>query len=141
VKRGRPTPAFIIRRVENLIRDLAKQTVENVIAIGEALCEVKERLAKYKTGSWLAWLKSSFEWTRRTADSYINTRRLFERKLEQGESNVAIVATFRKFDFGALYLMGGPSISHEEFDAAYDRARRDEHITHAKAKQIIEEHK
>ena len=54
----------------NAIRSLGKQTIANVISIGEHLKECKRIVGH---GGWVPWLKREFAWSRQTADRFIQS--------------------------------------------------------------------
>ncbi len=107
------------------IKALMKRTAQDIIEIGQELIGVKSRLGH---GTFIAWLKMEFGWTRRTANNFIHVAERFKWE------------NFSHLDFApsALYLLASPSITEEARDEALSRAESGEAITHRVAKEIIE---
>jgi hypothetical protein len=82
--------------VKELIREVAKRTVQGIVLIGQWLSEVKEQLPH---GEWLPWLKSQFGWTDCTARRFMSVYDAFK---SDNLSNLEI-------DVSALYLIAAPS--------------------------------
>jgi len=115
--------AQFVQQQTSEIKGLFKQTVENIIAIGQRFIEVKEQLPH---GQWLDWLVAEFSWTDRTARNYMQVAEQF--KLEN----------FSDFDIAAsaLYLLAAPSTPEEAREEAISRAQAGERITVAAARGL-----
>jgi hypothetical protein len=66
--------AFLRERAD-FIRSLVKSTAENVVGIGTALANVKERLPH---GAWLPWLDREFGWSERQAQNFLRVGAAFK---------------------------------------------------------------
>ncbi|CAA9375061.1 hypothetical protein AVDCRST_MAG94-4474 [uncultured Leptolyngbya sp.] len=115
--------AQFVQQQTSEIKGLFKQTVENIIAVGQRFIEVKEQLPH---GQWLDWLVAEFSWTDRTARNYMQVAEQF--KLEN----------FSDFDIAAsaLYLLAAPSTPEEAREEAITRAQAGERITVAAARDL-----
>jgi hypothetical protein len=71
---------FVQEKAQNIHARL-KRTAEDIIAIGQDLIEVKERL---EHGEFLPWLQSEFEMSERTARDFMNIARKFGNKSAPG---------------------------------------------------------
>ena len=103
------------------IRRLGKQTVENIIEIGQRLSECK-RLVGH--GNWLPFLKREFGWTDDTALNFIR---------------VGELAKSRKFrdlnlPISGLYLLAAPSTPEEARNEIIERVQTGETVTVAEVK-------
>lgn len=116
------TAQFVLQQTSE-IKGLFKQTVENILAIGQRLNEVKERLPH---GQWLDWLKGEFDWTERTARNYRQVAQQFKS------------ANFSELDIAAsaLYVLAAPSTSEEAREEALARAQAGERITVSSATDL-----
>ena len=68
------TQAFVQARTAE-IHTIARRTAEQIVAIGKALTEVKDRLAQ---GQFGAWLEAEFQWTDRTARNFMRVYDTFK---------------------------------------------------------------
>ncbi len=105
------------------IKGLYRQTIENIIRVGQKLLEVKARLPH---GQWLSWLEAEFGWTDRTARNYMLAGETF--KLET-VSDLDIAAR-------ALYLLASPYTPEEAREEAISRAEAGEPISYTTAKSL-----
>jgi hypothetical protein len=110
------------------IRQLGKQTVENVVEIGRRLIECKKLVGH---GNWLPWLEREFRWSDRTA---LNFMRVAELSKSETVSNLNLPVK-------ALYLLTAPSTPTEARDEIIDRAEAGETVPVAKVKRIIKDSK
>jgi hypothetical protein len=110
------------------IRVLGKRVVGDIIEIGQRLIAVKQRLPH---GQWLPWLEDEFGWTARTATNYMAIADAFGSNSES-LSDLNISAE-------ALYLLAGPAIPMQIRETAVELAQTGEHITKAKAEEMIAE--
>jgi hypothetical protein len=117
----------------NEIRRLGKQTVENVIEIGRRLSECEKELKKEKR--WLPWLEKEFNWSRHTADRFIN---LYNLSLVRN-----LRSTLSSVDLSSLYLLASPSTpeSAREIVAQLGIAQSTEPLTYQEVKEIINNEK
>jgi hypothetical protein len=114
------------------IRDLGRQTVENVITnafeIGRHLTEANEITGH---GGWLPWLKREFGWSESTA-------RRWMRIYELGKS---VTVTDLKLPLGALYLLSAPSTPDAVRDEVIARAGAGEDVSVSEIKAAVAEQK
>ena len=110
------------------IRDLVRNTLENIIQVGQELLGVKDALPH---GQFLPWLKAEFGWSERTAQNFMSVAEAFGPKS-------AIIADL-KIAPTAAYLLAGPSVPDEARQEAIEKAEAGEQITVATAKGIVKE--
>lgn len=115
--------AQFVQQQTSEIKGLFKQTVENIIAIGQNLIQVKECLLH---GQWLNWLVAEFDWTERTALNFMNVAQQFK---SENFSDMNIAAS-------ALYLLAAPSTPGEAREEAVTRAQAGERISVASARDL-----
>jgi Protein of unknown function (DUF3102) len=101
------------------IRQLGRQTVDNVIEIGRRLTEVNERI---EHGQWGLWLRREFDWAETTARRFIQVYELAETK----SANLADL----NLPISGLYLLAAPSAPSEVRDDIFNRAAEGEKIRH-----------
>src|SRR5262245_46971959 len=56
------------------IRVLARRTAADIVEIGERLIAVSKTIPH---GAWLLWLSEEFNWSRQTADNYMQAAQAF----------------------------------------------------------------
>lgn len=117
-----------LRRDE--LKTLFRETAQNIFTIGEKLADVRGRLQHNKSGGFDGWIEAEFGMSRRTAYRFIN---IFERFANCDNLAQLDIAT------SALYLLAAPSTPDEVVDQLLERAETGEHITHAAAKQAIDD--
>jgi hypothetical protein len=110
-----------------MIHKEARRTAQGIVKIGQWLTEVKETLGH---GQWLPWLKGEFGWS---ADSAERFMRVFELVKFRNLRNLNI-------DASALYLIAKPSTLEPVRREVVERAKRGEPITHAKAREVLQEY-
>ena len=115
-----------IRSAADRIREKVKQTVEDLIAIGNDLTTVKEALPH---GEFGPWLKAEFGWGERMAQNFMSVAERFGPKTEI-IADLTIQPT-------AAYLLAAPSVPDEAREKAIERAEAGEQITTAVAKEIV----
>jgi hypothetical protein len=111
------------------IRQLGKQTVENIVEIGRRLTEAKAESKKLGL-SWGDWLEVEFKWSDQQARRFIH---IFERK---SQLNNLLNANL---PVSALYLLAAPSTPKEARDAIIEHAQTGEPVSIAETKRIIED--
>jgi hypothetical protein len=104
------------------IRALGKQTVENVIEIGDHLTKAK-KIAGH--GNWLPWLEREFGWDERTAQRFMSVQELASKSDNLSDLNLPL---------SALYMLAAPSIPPEARDEIIARAEAGEQVTVAEVK-------
>lgn len=121
--------ALFVQQRTGEIWALVKHTAESIVAIGQRLIEVKERL---EYGRFGAWLEAEFEWDRRTAYRFISVAEEF---CNRGDKLSQL-----NFAPSALYLLAAPSTPKAAKEEAIARAEAGESITYASAKKIKQKH-
>lgn len=120
--------AQFVQKQTSAIKGLFRQSIQNILRIGQILLQVKERLPH---GQWLDWLDLEFGWTDRTARNYMQAAQEF--KLE----------TISDLNFAAkaIYDLASPSTPEEAREEAINRAQTGERITVAAAREIRDKHR
>lgn len=121
------TREFVEDRTER-IRGLIQRSAQDIVAIGIALQEVKERLPHGQFGAWLA---AEFDMSERMAQNFMRVADCFK------SANFADLSIAPS----ALYLLAAPSTPDEAREEAIERAEQGEVVSHAMAQEIVEEHK
>ncbi len=116
-----------IEKLTQEIRDNIHQTVATMWQIGKNLVEVRKQLGMRQ---FTHWLKTEFDWSRRTAYNFIN---VYEAVAE------SIRAKFARIDIStsALYLLAAPSTRSEIRCDFFDRAVAGEHISYSVVQRAI----
>ncbi len=91
-----PTTAIFVRTKVTHIRVRLRQTVTDIVEIGQAMIDVKDRLPH---GMFLPWLRSEFSMSERTAENFMNVANMV------GDKS----ANFADIPISALYLLASPS--------------------------------
>jgi hypothetical protein len=117
----------VVQQRVSEIKALVQQNVQTTIEIGQKLIEIKARLGH---GHWGQWLEAEFGWSRDTAEDLMQAARTFGQNPKISE-----------FDRSALYLLSSPSVPESAREEAIALAEAGERVTHAKAKEIVNEHK
>lgn len=118
---------FVKERAEK-IRETAKRTAQGIIQIGQWLTEVKRKLDH---GQWYPWLHTEFGWSVDTAQRLMNvTEFVKSRNLRHLE-----------IDVSALYLIAAPKTPEPVVQEVIRRAEAGEPMTHAKAKEVLEDYR
>jgi hypothetical protein len=107
------------------IRLLGRQATESIVAIGEELSKVKERLPH---GAWLPWIKAEFGWPERQAQRLMRVHAAFK---SDKLSDLAPI------DVSALYLLAAPKTPPEVRDMAMAKAAAGERVTHGFVKEQL----
>jgi hypothetical protein len=127
---SKPRSSFLKKRALDEhaieIRRLGRQTIENVIAIGEHLKECKRIVGH---GGFAAWLKREFEWSQKTAENYMH---LFE----LSKTPKFVTVTNLNLPLQSLYLLAPPG-KEKARDAIVERAQRGEKVTSADIKAAV----
>jgi hypothetical protein len=98
--------------------------------MGKILADAQERLASHNGGSFQQWVRDDTHWSLSMAYRLMNVYRAF------GRSNL------ERLDLGAsaLYLLSEPSAPLSAREEALQRAENGETISHARAREIVEQH-
>lgn len=108
------------------IKKYQRRMAGDIIAIGDELIAVKDRLAHGQFGEWIAHY---FGWSHKTCCNLMNAATAFG-KIENF-STLTIDTT-------ALYLLSSDKCPDETREEFIERAEKGEHITHAVVKQELD---
>jgi len=106
-----------------------RQTIENVISIGGELTVVQAKLAKHNGGTFQAWCRLEFGWSKASAYNFINVFNQFGSRPNIGQLDAGL---------SALYMLAAPGVPDEARDEAIARAEQGERITVPAAATIIQ---
>ena len=106
------------------IKDLIRQTAQDIIETGQKLTEVKQQL---KHGQFRIWLESEFNWSISSATKFMQVSSQF--------NNVNL--SDLNFATSALYLLAAPSTPESARQYALEIANQGENVTYSLAKSII----
>jgi hypothetical protein len=120
--------AVKVRSTADRIREKVKNTLQDIIEIGNDLLTVKDALPR---GQFGPWLRAEFGWGERTAQNFMSVAQRFGLKTE-------IIADFT-IQPTAAYLLAAPSVPDEARQQAVERAEAGEKITSSIAKAILTE--
>lgn len=120
-----PSAKLVAREAAEIIRLHARRAAESVVAIGEQLARVKDRLDH---GQYLGWLRLEFGWSIRSAQNLMRVWECFK------NANFALL---EPIDVSALYLLASPSTPEPVREAALGRAATGERVTHASVKDDL----
>jgi hypothetical protein len=93
---AKPT-GLTVSEIANRIRRRNTRIVEDVISNGNDLSKAKAQLDH---GEWLRWLDREFDWTDRTAQSYMRLAEMAKTKS---------ISDFARLPLSGLYLLAAPS--------------------------------
>lgn len=119
---------IIVQQRTTEIKSLMRRAAQDIIDIGQKLIEVKARLGY---GQFGPWLKAEFEWSERTARSFMQVATQFK------SANFADL----RIAPSALYLLSAPSTPESARDEALARAEAGEPITYSTTYDLVQMHK
>ncbi len=119
---------IVVQQCTSEIKTLMRRTAQDLINIGQKLIEVKQQLGH---GKFRNWLKAEFDWSVRTAARFMQVATQFK---YANLAHLDIAAS-------ALYLLAEPSTPNKAYEEALELAKQGDNITHAKAKDIVNQHK
>lgn len=105
------------------IKGLLAKTASNIVQIGLRLQWVREQIGREH---FQEWLKAEFDWSQSVASNFMRTASVF-----------AEVDCLSQFQPSALYLLARHRVPKAARQEAFDRARRGELITKARAQSIL----
>jgi hypothetical protein len=108
------------------IPERVKNTVEDIIEVGNDLLDVKEALPH---GQFLPWLKAGFGWSERSAQNFMSVAEKFK------SAKIADLP----IQPSAAYFLAAPSVPDEARQVAVEKAEAGEEITFAAAREIVAE--
>lgn len=119
---------IIVQQRTSEIKQRAQDTLKTLWEIGQKLVEIREHLGY---GLFDSWLKTEFQWSRRTAYNYI---RIFESFSCAMIAQLEIAPTI-------LYLLAAETTPEAAREEAIERALAGEKITESKVKELIKQSK
>jgi gas vesicle protein len=113
-----------VKEAADRIRQTVKRTVEDIIAVGKELLDVKDVLAH---GQFGPWLRAEFGWSERSAQNFMNVAEQFK------------TANFAELPIqaSAAYLLAAPAVPDKARQVAIEKAQGGEEITFTAAKEIV----
>lgn len=118
-----------IKQATTAIREKLRRAAQDIWEIGRMLSEVQSTL---KRGQFDDWLKTEFDWSRRTAYKFISVYKRFDRNINLGEIDIAT---------SALYLLAAESTPEEIREEFIQKAQDGQKITHQAVFQVVQESK
>jgi Protein of unknown function (DUF3102) len=115
----------VLAKHADTIRQLSKQTVENIIEIGRRLVDCRDNHLEH--GEWLPWLQREFGWSDRTALNFI---RVYEQSKSENFSDLNLPVS-------SLYLLAAPSTPETAKSEIIKRAKTGTPVSVAEVKQTI----
>ncbi|NIN67176.1 MAG: hypothetical protein GTO63_21255, partial [Anaerolineae bacterium] len=113
------------------LSELSRRTAKNLWKMGKILADVRERLASHNGGSFKHWVENEAGLSRSTAYRLINVYRTFSCPTV-GQLGISPKV---------LYLLSEPSTPAAAREEALRYARDGERITHARAQEIVQQHR
>ena len=110
------------------IRQLGKQTVDNIIEIGRRLTECKDNIFGPR-GGFNSWIDHEFGWGERHARNFMHVYELAESKSENFSE--------LKLSVSCLYLLAAPSTPEQVRDEIITRAKGGENLKHKTVREAV----
>ncbi len=123
-----PEIKIVVQQRTSEIKSLIHRSAQDIFDIGQKLIEVKEKLGH---GRFVTWLNTEFNWSKSTAQRFMQVARQFKR----GNFTDLNIAS------SALYLLASSNTSVAARQEALERATQGEIINYSAAKSIIAQHK
>jgi hypothetical protein len=124
-----PQQRVSIQKITIEIKESLRKTVRIIWETGKKLAEVRSQVEAYQFN---LWLKSEFDWSRRTAYNFISVYEAFP---EFASANFAQL----NISISALYLLAAPSMHQVTRKKIIDQALSGEYISHKIVQKAIEE--
>lgn len=118
----------VVQQKTTEIKERVRRSREDILAIGERLADIKQRLGH---GAFGRWLEVEFGWSDRFAQELMNVARVFKTELS---SDLDITPT-------ALRSLAAPSVPQPARQEAIETARNGNHVGTREVERIIERHK
>lgn len=115
-----------IQQATEEIKQRLRRAAQDIWEIGKMLSVVQSQLQR---GQFDDWIKTEFDWSRRTAYKFISVYKRFDRQINFAEVNIAT---------SALYLLAAESTPENIRQDFIDRAQQGVKITHQEVKQQLE---
>ncbi|MEM6614171.1 MAG: DUF3102 domain-containing protein [Cyanobacteria bacterium P01_C01_bin.72] len=118
-----------IERATAAIRERLRKAAQDIWEIGRMLSEVQSQLQR---GQFDDWIKSEFDWSRRTAYKFISVYKRFDHSINLEEVNIAT---------SALYLLAAESTPEEVREEFIQKAQEGEKVTHQQVLRVVKKAK
>lgn len=116
-----------VKQAVQAIREKLRRAAQDIWEIGRMLSEVQSTLQR---GQFDDWLKTEFDWSRRTAYKFISVYKRFDRSINLEEIDIAT---------SALYLLAAESTPEEIREEFIQKAQDGKKITHQEVFQVVQE--
>lgn len=118
-----------IEQTTAAIKEKLRKAAQDIWEIGRMLSEVQSKLQR---GQFDEWIKTEFDWSRRTAYKFISVYKRFDPSINLQEVNIAT---------SALYLLAAESTPNEIREDFIQKAQEGEKVTHQEVLQVVREAK
>ncbi|MEM8718487.1 MAG: DUF3102 domain-containing protein [Cyanobacteria bacterium P01_G01_bin.39] len=120
-----PQQRLEIEQATAAIRDRLRKAAQDIWEIGRMLSEVHSKLHR---GQFDKWIKTEFDWSRRTAYKFISVYKRFDNSVNLEEINIAT---------SALYLLAAESTPEEVRSEFIQKAQSGEKVTHQQVLKVV----
>ncbi|MEM8829559.1 MAG: DUF3102 domain-containing protein [Cyanobacteria bacterium P01_G01_bin.19] len=118
-----------IEQATAAIRERLRKAAQDIWEIGRMLSEVQSQLQR---GQFDDWIKSEFDWSRRTAYKFISVYKRFDNSINLEEVNIAT---------SALYLLAAESTPEEVREEFIQKAQEGQKVTHQQVLRVVKKAK
>ena len=118
-----------IREATLVIREKLRKAAQDIWEIGHMLSNVQAQLQR---GQFDDWVKTEFDWSRRTAYKFISVYKRFDSRINLEEVNIAT---------SALYLLAAESTPQEIREEFIQKAQEGGKVTHQEVLKVVRESK
>ncbi|MEM9274639.1 MAG: DUF3102 domain-containing protein [Cyanobacteria bacterium P01_F01_bin.143] len=109
------------------IREKLRKAAQDIWEIGHMLSNVQAQLQR---GQFDDWVKTEFDWSRRTAYKFISVYKRFDSRVNLEEVNIAT---------SALYLLAAESTPQEIREEFIQQAQEGKKVTHQEVLEVVRE--
>ncbi|MEL6495863.1 MAG: DUF3102 domain-containing protein [Cyanobacteria bacterium J06623_7] len=118
-----------IEQATTAIRERLRKAAQDIWEIGKMLSEVQSKLQR---GQFDEWIKTEFDWSRRTAYKFISVFKRFDNSVNLEEINIAT---------SALYLLAAESTPEAIREEFVRKAQSGERVTHQQVLRVVKKSK
>ncbi|MEO1341831.1 MAG: DUF3102 domain-containing protein [Cyanobacteria bacterium J06635_13] len=118
-----------IEQATSAIRERLRKAAQDIWEIGKMLNEVQSKLQR---GQFDEWIKTEFDWSRRTAYKFISVFKRFDNSVNLEEINIAT---------SALYLLAAESTPETVREEFIQKAQSGEKVTHQQVLKVVKKAK
>ena len=118
-----------IEQATTAIRERLRKAAQDIWEIGKMLNDVQSKLQR---GQFDEWIKTEFDWSRRTAYKFISVFKRFDNSANLEEINIAT---------SALYLLAAESTPQEIREEFIQKAQSGEKVTHQQVLKVVKQAK